>query len=68
MTISVQHIQSCSTYDLTSPQGQQVHIPILMFADDIVLIGLNAIQLQQLLGVLSPFCAEHDMLVSDAKT
>jgi hypothetical protein len=53
---------------LKSPQGQHVHIPILMFADDIVLIGLNAVQLQQLLEVLGAFCVEHDMLVSDDKT
>jgi hypothetical protein len=53
---------------ISSPRGQQARIPILMFADDIVLLGLNAQQLQQLLDVLRDFCTEHDMMVSDDKT
>jgi hypothetical protein len=51
-----------------TPDAQRVHIPILMYADDIVLLGLDAAQLQHLLNILHDFCLEHDMQVSDDKT
>jgi hypothetical protein len=43
-------------------------IPLLMFADDIVLIAESAADLQRLLDILSDFCSKHQMVVNFSKT
>ena len=43
-------------------------IPLLLFADDIVLVGRDPAVVQQLLDVLSGFCANNGLTVNLDKT
>jgi hypothetical protein len=43
-------------------------VPLLMFADDIVLIAESAADLQRLLDILADFCTHHKMCVNFGKT
>ena len=43
-------------------------VPLLLFADDIVLLGPSCTVVQRLLDALSTFCAESGLTVSLSKT
>jgi Reverse transcriptase (RNA-dependent DNA polymerase) len=62
--IHTQHPTEGPTFDYSDP----VHVPLLLFADDIALLSYTPQGLQRLLHCLADFCDENHLTVSMRKT
>lgn len=62
--IHTEHPNEGPTFDYSDP----VHVPLLLFADDIALLSYSPHGLQRLLHCLAEFCDENHLTVSMRKT